>query len=59
MTQVLLSVPTLTSFTDYFKNLVWHWPPQSTSDAGELILVAFTLAISMGIMVAFGQWWER
>ena len=58
MTQVLLSVPTVSSFTNYFKDLV-HWPPQSTSDAGELILVVVTLAISMSIMVVIGQWWER
>lgn len=58
MTRVLLSVPTPSSFYDYFRNLV-DWPPKSTSDAGELILVAFTLAISMSIMVAFGQWWSR
>ena len=54
----VLSVPTVSSFTDYFRDLV-HWPPRSTSDAGELILVAATLAISMGIMVVVGQWWER
>ena len=58
MPKLLLSVPSVSSFTDYFTNLV-HWPPRSTSDAGELILVAATLAISMGIMVMLGQWWER
>jgi hypothetical protein len=58
MTRVLLSVPTPSSFYDYFRNLV-DWPPKSTSDAGELILVGFTLAVSMSIMVAFGQWWSR
>lgn len=58
MTWVLLSVPTVSSFTNYFKDLL-HWPPRSTSDAGELILVATTLAISMSIMVVIGQWWER
>jgi len=58
MTRVLLSVPTPSSFYDYFKDLV-HWPPRSTSDAGELILVAATLAISMSIMVVVGQWWSR
>ena len=58
MPQLLLSVPTVSSFTDYFRDLL-HWPPRSTSDAGELILVAATLAISMGIMVIVGQWWER
>ena len=58
MQQLLLSVPSVSSFTDYFRDLL-HWPPRSTSDAGELILVAATLAISMGIMVILGQWWER
>jgi hypothetical protein len=58
MPQLLLSVPTVSSFTNYFRDLL-HWPPRSTSDAGELILVAATLAISMGIMVIIGQWWER
>ncbi len=58
MTWVLLSVPSVSSFTNYFKDLL-HWPPRSTSDAGELILVAATLAISMSIMVVIGQWWER
>ncbi len=58
MPRLLLSVPSFSSFTDYFRDLL-HWPPRSTSDAGELILVAATLAISMGIMVILGQWWER
>ena len=58
MPKLVLSVPSVSSFTDYFRDLV-HWPPRSTSDAGELILVFATLAISMGIMVALGQWWER
>lgn len=58
MTRVLLSVPSVSSFTDYFRDLV-HWPPRSTSDAGELIVVVVTLAISMSIMVVIGQWWER
>jgi hypothetical protein len=57
MTRVL-SVPTVSSFYDYFKDLV-HWPPRSTSDAGELIVVGVTLAISMSIMVVVGQWWSR
>jgi hypothetical protein len=57
MTRVL-SVPTVSSFYDYFKDLV-HWPPRSTSDAGELIVVVATLAISMSIMVVVGQWWSR
>jgi hypothetical protein len=58
MVRLLLGIPTPGDFVDYFQNLV-HWPPQSTSDAGELILVATTMAISFGIMVAFGQWWSR
>jgi hypothetical protein len=58
MPQLLLSVPTVSSFVNYFRDLL-HWPPRSTSDAGELILVVATLAVSMGIMVIVGQWWER
>lgn len=58
MTRILLSAPAVSDFFDYFRNLV-HWPPRSTSDAGELILVVATLAISMSIMVVFGQWWSR
>ena len=58
MPQLLLSVPTVSSFTDYISNLV-HWPPQSTSDAGELIVVVVTLAMSMSIMVVIGKWWEQ
>jgi len=51
----------LASFSDYasFVRHLLHWPPQATSDAGELILVGATLAVSMSIMVAFGQWWSR
>ncbi len=58
MLQVLLSVPSITDFTDYLKDLV-HYPPRPTSDAGELIVVVTTLALSLGLMVAFGQWWSR
>jgi hypothetical protein len=35
------------------------WPPRPTTDAGELVLVAITLVASLGIMVVFGQWWQR
>jgi hypothetical protein len=58
MSRVLLEMPYPSDFFNYFKDLV-HWPPQSTSDAGELILVVTTLAISMGIMVIVGEWWSR
>lgn len=58
MTRLLLGAPAVSDFYNYFKDLV-HWPPRSTSDAGELILVAATLAISFGIMVVAGQWWSR
>lgn len=53
--------PHLASISDYasFVRHLLHWPPQATSDAGELIVVAATLAVSMGIMVVFGQWWSR
>jgi hypothetical protein len=51
-------MPYPSDFFNYFKDLV-HWPPQSTSDAGELIVVVTTLAISMSIMVIVGEWWSR
>jgi hypothetical protein len=28
-------------------------------DAAELVIVFGTIAISMGFMVAFGNWWSR
>lgn len=58
MLQVSPSLASLSSYANYFKELL-HWPPQATTDAGELIVVGATLALSMGIMVAFGQWWSR
>jgi hypothetical protein len=42
----------------YFDSL-FNWPPTAQSDQGELIWVAFTIAASMGMMVAFGRWWSR
>jgi len=56
--QIPTTVATVSSWANYFKDLV-HWPPQGTSDAGELIVVVTTLFLSFGIMVAFGQWWQR
>ena len=35
------------------------WPPAGTTDFGELVFVALTMAISFGIMVVLGQWWSR
>ena len=58
MLQVPANLATLSSYANYVKDLL-HWPPQATSDAGELIVVGATLFLSMGIMVAFGQWWSR
>jgi hypothetical protein len=28
-------------------------------DYEELVLVLLTMALSMGLMVAFGAWWQR
>ena len=58
MAQLILTLGPIGGAFAYLRNLV-HWPPQGTSDAGELIVVVTTLAVSMGIMVAFGQWWQR
>ncbi len=58
MLQMPIQLASVSDYASFFKNLL-HWPPQATSDAGELIVVAATLAVSMTIMVAFGQWWSR
>ena len=58
MLQVSAYLASLSSYAHYVKDLL-HWPPQATSDAGELIVVGVTLFLSLGIMVVFGQWWSR
>ena len=58
MVALLLALGPIGGAFNYIKDLV-HWPPQATSDAGELIVVTTTLVMSMGMMVAFGQWWSR
>jgi len=58
MPHVSTYLASLSSYASYVKDLL-HWPPEATSDAGELIVVGATLFLSMGIMVAFGQWWSR
>jgi len=35
------------------------WPPTPTTDFGELVFVALTMAISFSIMVVLGHWWSR
>jgi hypothetical protein len=58
MLQVSAYLASLSDYAHYVKDLL-HWPPQATSDAGELIVVGVTLFLSLGIMVVFGQWWSR
>lgn len=38
---------------------LFNWPPTPQSDQGELIWVVMIMALSMGIMVMLGQWWQR
>jgi hypothetical protein len=42
--------------------LKFQWvtdPGYVGKDYEELIFVLFTMIISMGLMVAFGAWWQR
>jgi uncharacterized membrane-anchored protein len=48
----------LGGLADYIDDL-FNWPPKAQSDQGELIWVFATLALSMGLMVLFGRWWQR
>jgi hypothetical protein len=43
---------------DYIDSL-FNWPPEPQTDQGELFWVALTLAVSMGMMVMVGRWWQR
>jgi hypothetical protein len=59
--RMLTNLPLLNFFgglVKYFDELL-NWPPTPQTDQGELIWVAFTLAVSMGLMVILGQWWSR
>lgn len=38
---------------------LFNWPPEPQTDQGELFWVAFIIALSMGAMIALGQWWQR
>lgn len=43
---------------DYLDSL-FNWPPEPQTDQGELIWVGMIMALSLGIMVMLGQWWQR
>ncbi len=56
-----MPVPLLNFFgglADYIDSL-FNWPPTPQSDQGELIWVGATMALSLGLMVVLGRWWQR
>lgn len=60
---MLATLPLLNA--DFFGGLakyldeLFNWPPTPQTDQGELFWVVLTMALSMGLMVIFGQWWSR
>lgn len=40
-------------------DLDWANLPHDYAETLELVFVGITIVVSLGIMVAFGYWWQR
>jgi hypothetical protein len=37
----------------------WANLPHDVAETLELVFVGITIVVTLGILVAFGQWWQR